>query len=225
MISILTNIKAEGGLNEEAYRRLYPTGVVPPKFYGLPNIHKPGTPLGPMVSSIGAATYNTAKEFVKILNPLVGMSVHHVQNTRDFVKQLKDVRPKQGECTIPYNVTALFTSVPIQPVINIIKQRSANDKDLQQRTTMSISHIINLLEFCLNSTSFVYQGQFYQQVEGATMDSPLSPIVANIFMENFEEALATAPHPQVCGKDMWMILLSFKKSSIKMSFPSYKLIR
>ena len=57
---------------------------------------------------------------------------------------------------------------------------------------MSISHIINLLEFCLNSTSFVYQGQFYQQLEGAAMGSPLSPIVANIFMENVEEeALAT----------------------------------
>ena len=61
---------------------------------------------------------------------------------------------------------------------------------------MSVSHIINLLEFCLNSTSFVYQGQFYQQIEGAAMGSPLSPIVANIFMEKFEEEpLATAPHP------------------------------
>ena len=61
---------------------------------------------------------------------------------------------------------------------------------------LSVSHIISLLEFCLNSTSFVYQGQFYQQIEGAAMGSPLSPIVANIFMEKFEEeALATAPHP------------------------------
>ena len=124
------------------------------------------------------------------------MSAHHVHNTRDFVEQLKDVRLKQGECIISYDVTALFTSVPIQPVLNIIKQRLANDKDLQERTTMSISHITNLLEFCLNSTSFVYEGQFYQQLEGAAIGSPLSPIVANIFMEKFEEeALETAPHP------------------------------
>ena len=196
LISILKNIKAEGGLNEETYRRLYPTAAVPSKFYGLPKIHKPGTPLRPIVSSIGAATYNTAKELAKILKPLVGMSAHHVQNTRDFVEQLKDVRLKQGECIMSYDVTALFTSVPIKPVLNIIKQRLANDNGLHKRTTMSTSHIINLLEFCLNSTSFVYQGQFYQQLEGAAMGNPLSPIVANIFMENFEEeALATAPHP------------------------------
>ena len=61
---------------------------------------------------------------------------------------------------------------------------------------MSIKHIISLLEFCLKSTSFVYQGQHYEQIEGAAMGSPLSPIVANIFMENFEnKALETAPHP------------------------------
>ena len=162
LISILKNIKAEGELNEETYRRLYPTAGVPSKFYGLPKIHKPGIPLRPIVSSIGAATYNTAKELAKILKPLVGASAHHVHNTRDFVEQIKDVRLKQGECIISYDVTALFTSVPINPVLEIIRHRLANDHQLHNRTTMSVSHIISLLEFCLNSTSFVYQGQFYQ---------------------------------------------------------------
>ena len=74
LISILINIKAEGGMNEETYRRLSPTAAVPSKFYGLPKIHKPGIPLRPIVSSIGAATYSTAKELAKILKPLVGMS-------------------------------------------------------------------------------------------------------------------------------------------------------
>ena len=90
--SILKNIKAEGGLNEETYRRLYPTAAVPSKFYGLPKIHKPGIPLRPIVSSIGAATYNTAKELAKILKPLAGMSALHVHNTRDFVEQIKEVK-------------------------------------------------------------------------------------------------------------------------------------
>ena len=89
-----------------------------------------------------------------------------------------------------------FASVPIPPVLKIIQEKVANDKDLQQRTNMSIKNIIKLLEFCLRTTYFVFQGQYYEQVEGATMGSPLSPIVANIFMENFEaKALETAPHP------------------------------
>ena len=126
----------------------------------------------------------------------MGISSHHVHNTRDFVEHIKDVRLRQGECIISYDATALFTSVPIQPVLNIIQQRLAKEKDLQRRTSMTIKHIISLLEFCLNRTSFVFQGQYYQQMEGAAMGSPLSPIVANIFMENFEKvALETTPHP------------------------------
>ena len=72
--------------------------------------------------------------------------------------------------------------------------RLAKDIDLHRRTSMSINHITTLLEFCLESSSFVFQGQYYQQMEEAARGSPLSPIVVNIFMEKFEkEALDAAP--------------------------------
>ena len=79
LINILKNIKSEGGLNEESYKKMYPTGAVSPKYYGLPKIHKAETPLRPIISSTGTATYNTAKELARILKPLVGSSNHHVQ--------------------------------------------------------------------------------------------------------------------------------------------------
>ena len=47
--------------------------------------------------------------------------------------------------------------------------------------------IRDLLEICLKTTYFLYDGQIYSQVEGAAMGSPVSPIVANLFMEFFEE--------------------------------------
>ena len=134
---------------------------------------------------------------------MVGLSTHHVHNTKDFVEQLKDVRLRKEESIISYGVTSLFTSVPIPPVLKIIEDKLTNDQDLRQRTNISIKHIIKLLDFCLRSTYFVFQGQYYEQVEGAAMGSPLSPIVANIFMEHFEaKALETAPHPQFFGKDV-----------------------
>ena len=95
LIKLLKNIKAEGGINEETYKRMYATGAGSPKLYGLPKIHKPDTPLRPIVSSTGTVSYNTAKELAKILKPLVGMSTHHLQNTKDFIQQLKDVRLQQ----------------------------------------------------------------------------------------------------------------------------------
>ena len=132
---------------------------------------------------------------------MVGMSTHHLQNTKDFIQQLKEVKLQQDETIISYDVKALFTSVPIQLVLNIIKNKLENDQQLQQRTSMSVSQITSLLEYCLRSTYFVFQGEYYEQLEGAAMGSPLSPIIANIYMEEFEtRALSTSPNPPTLWK-------------------------
>ena len=72
LITLLKSIKAEGGIKENTYRRLYPTGACSPKYYGLPKVHKTGIPLRRIVSSIGSISYETAKELSKIFKPLVG---------------------------------------------------------------------------------------------------------------------------------------------------------
>ena len=60
---------------------------------------------------------------------------------------------------------------------------------------MTVKNIICLLEFCLRSTYFTFQNQYYEQVEDAAMGSPISPIVANLYMENFEtRTISTSPH-------------------------------
>ena len=61
---------------------------------------------------------------------------------------------------------------------------------------MSIPQIVRLLEFCLKNTHFLFQGKYYKQVHGAAIGSPISPLIANLFMEEFEAtALQSAPQP------------------------------
>ena len=43
-VQTLRDIKHHGGLSDHSYRKVYPTRVVPPKFYDLPKLHKVGTP-------------------------------------------------------------------------------------------------------------------------------------------------------------------------------------
>ena len=82
MINLLKKIKSEGGIDDILYRKLYPTGAVTPKFYGLPKIHKDGIPLRPIVSSRGSISYEVAKELARILKPLVGSSPPPHQKTQ-----------------------------------------------------------------------------------------------------------------------------------------------
>ena len=201
LINILKNIKTKTGLGTNTYKSIYPTGCVPPKFYGLPKIHKPDTPLRLIVSSCGFVTYGVVKELAKILKPLVGKSPHHINSTQDFVEQAKHFKLEPGECLSSYDMPALFTSVPIDPALNIIKDLLDKDTTLKEKTVMEVGDIILLLEFYLKNTYFSFQGQFYEQVEGAAMGSPVSPIVANLYMEYLEQkALNTAPTCQVLGQ-------------------------
>ena len=72
LINIFKRVKGQTGLSNQTYKAMYPTGCVPPKFYGLPKRHKLDTPLMPIVSSCGSVTYGVAKELAKILKPLLG---------------------------------------------------------------------------------------------------------------------------------------------------------
>ena len=182
-------------MDDITYRRMYPTWAVIPKFYGLPKVHKENTPLRPIVSSIGSVTYGVAKELSRIIKPLVGSTEHHVNNSKEFIEEVKKIKLEEGECITSYDVSALFTSVPIPSALDIINNKLQQDAELHNRTNMTTPNIIELLDFCLHNTNFTFQGVFYQQTKGAAMGSPVSPIVANIFMEAFESrALSTALH-------------------------------
>ena len=93
-------------------------------------------------------------------------------------------------------MSALFTLVLKDPALKIIKDLLAKDPTLKDRTVIDVDDIILLLEFCLKNTYFSFQDQFFEQIEGAAIGSPVSPIVANLYMEYLQQkALSTTPTP------------------------------
>jgi len=84
---------------------------------------------------------------------------------------------------VSFDVESLFNQVPIKDTLDIIT--SSHE--------VSFS-LIPLIEHCLRTTYFSYNNQYYEQTSGAAMGSPISPVIANIFMEHFEnEALQKTP--------------------------------
>ena len=120
---------------------------------------------------------------------------------------------------VSYDVSSLFTNVPIQEAIDVIRDMLQEDETLDERTVLSPGRIAELLETCLRSTYFSYQGDFYEQVEGAAMGSPVSAVVANLYMEFFEEmALTSAPDKPALWKryvdDIWCIVKKGKEEEL-----------
>ena len=133
---------------------MYAMGCVSPKFYGLPKIHKPDTPIRPIVSSCGFVTYRVAKELAKILKYLIGKSPHHIKNTHHFGEQIKQITSSPGECIISYYVSALFTLVPVDTALGVIKDLLEKDPTLKDRIVLTVKDIILLLNSVSKTCTF-----------------------------------------------------------------------
>ena len=107
---------------------------------------------------------------------------------------MRDITINSDESLVSFDVTSLFTNVPIGEAVEVIRGKLWEDDDLIERTPLSPDRIAELLGLCLRSTYFSYGGEFCEQREGAAMGSPVSAVVANLYMEFFEElALKSAP--------------------------------
>ena len=82
------------------------------------------------------------------------------------------------------DVCSLFADVPLDETIDI-----ALDKlySLSDPPTLPRSVLRKLLEFATMKSHFLIDGQYYDQIDGVAMGSPLGTVLANIFMCHFEE--------------------------------------
>jgi len=60
-------------------------------------MHKEGVLLRPIVSNIGAPTYQLSKYLAGLLSQLTGKSVHHVKNSFHFIDILQSLQIKPGD--------------------------------------------------------------------------------------------------------------------------------
>lgn len=174
-------------------KRLTPHHSKTPHMYGLPKIHKQGVPLRPIVSSRDSPSRELCRFLLPILKPLSGYSDSHVTNTKHFVEITKDMKISDTDTLVSFDVESLFTNIPVNETLRIIETRLHNDNSLSDRTKLPINIIMELLTLCTESNYFELEGQLFRQDEGMAMGSPLSPIFANIYMEEFEQkAIASA---------------------------------
>ena len=70
---------------------------------------------------------------------------------------------------VSFDVKPLYTNVPIDDALPIIKELLENDETLPDRTPLSPKNVLDLLELLLRTTFFIFNGTYYQQTEGVAM--------------------------------------------------------
>ena len=100
------------------------------------------------------------------------------------------------EIMVSFDVTSLYTTMPIDQALLIIKDLPEHDDKSADKTLLAPRQIFDLLYILLRTTYFKFNGDFYQQTDGAAMGGPTSAIVSKIYMQSLETtAITTEDHP------------------------------
>ena len=192
----LIELRDNNLIEQQEYFKLKPTGTQPPTFYGLPKIHKDGIPMRPIVSYTGTPLYEISKYIANILRPYGKLKEQHTHSSKLFSTFICQQKIEPDEIMVSFDVTSLYTTIPIDQALLTIRDLLEHDQKLADRTLLSPKQILDLLDILLRTTYFKFNGDFYQQTDGAAMGGPTSAIVSEIYMQSLETtAITTADHP------------------------------
>ena len=150
--------------SDQQYCNLHPPGSKTGAFYCTLKVHKlrqgegiEQLTLWPIISNIGTATYEVAKYLARLLSPLA-KSGFTVQSTKQFVVNLHtETLPVYNNYSMIYfDVTSLFTNVPLDRTFDIIITRIYDKEEITQ---LSRSELIQLLTLCTKQIPFSFNDE------------------------------------------------------------------
>ena len=101
---------------------------------------------------------------------------------------LPEVKNSNDLVFVSLDIVSLFTNVPLKKTVGIILKRVYNKKEIS--TSLSKRSLKMLILDTCQKTPFSLNNKMYEQIDGVNMGGSLSPVLANIIMTEFEEAVA-----------------------------------
>ena len=123
-----------------------------------------------------------------------------LKDTFDFINKVSKIKFEKEDYIISIDVESLFTNVPIDETIEIIKNAFFKKKSIKIEKTsrnygtknirlgeseyegsfngIAWEHFEFLLRNCLQESIFIFNKKYYKQIDGVSMGSRLGPIIA-----------------------------------------------
>ena len=168
---------------KQNYLRLIEQNPQTPRFYTLPKIHKVGIPHRPIVSFIGSPAYKLQKLLNELISTRLGFqSEYSIKNTYDLCKEISSLSIPPNYRLVSFDVENLFPSIPIAECLPLVNKLLFTS-DIPDAVCVQF---MDLLTLSLNQNFFLFNGEIFSQQSGLPMGAPLSPILAEIFLQNLE---------------------------------------
>ena len=175
----------EEKISNELYESMRSVGAQPTRLYGLAKVHEYGTPLRPVLSFPGSCYQNLTRVLYSYCKDI---DEGRIQTYSQKLKEeLMGTTLEDDECLISLDVKSLYTNVPVDETLELATKLAY---DGLEPTPFDRAVFQKLLHPALINVLFKCCGRWYRQTEGLAIRSSFSVVLANIWMNTFEDTLA-----------------------------------
>ena len=156
----------------------------------------------PILSATNKDNFPLAKWLTEKLKPL-SLNQCTVTDTFDFTNEIN-----KGEISVLYDVSSLFTNVPLDETIEILVNRAFSNNWFNPTHNLALTRmdLVDLLSVATRGQLFQFDGALYKQTDGIAMGSPLRPLLTNVFMSPSKIPLSSKENFHPFTTDMLMTL-------------------
>ena len=137
--------------------------------------------------------YGIGKYLSSLLNPLT-ITNYSVKDSFETAKRITAIPPElfsEGHKFISFDATSWFTNVSLKRTFNIILKRIYKKIEKVIPTTLRKGTIKKLILDAGTKNVFSFNNNFYKQIDGVSMGSPLGLVLANNIMTKLESTIVS----------------------------------
>ena len=178
-------MNSQGKLDESLMKKLQPSGSQPPRLYGLAKIHKDDVPLRPVLSMPGSPYHKIALQISEWLSVVEECKIN--SSTKEISDSLQDIRLPIDHVLVSFDVTSLYTNVPVLEAIEHCTDLLYAGK--YREPPVNRATFVELLKICSSNVIMQTNEGYFRQIDGLAMGSPPAPHLANGWLSKYDQEI------------------------------------
>ena len=208
VVESLEQLRNDGKIDESLFQKLKPIGSQPVRLYGLAKVHKTTIPARPVLSMPGSAYHKIGTQVGEWLSEVPECQIN--TSSKQIADSLKNIHLDEDEVLVSFDVTSLYTNVPVIEAINVCADLLYNGK--QQAPPVDRETFVTLAKLSSCNVVMSTLDGYYKQVDGLAMGSPPAPYLANGWLSQFDDTIKG--EAKLYARYMDDIIMSIKRAHI-----------
>ena len=182
VLTTLQQLRNDEKISEDLYGKLKPIGSQPARLYGLVKVHKNSTPVRPVLTMPGSSYYKIATYVADWLSAVEECKIN--SSTKQISDSLKHIKLEEDEELVSFDVSSLYTNVPVIESINVCADLLFSGKYKLPSVDKATSIELAKVESC-DVIMSTHRG-YFKQIDGLAMGSPPAPHLANGWLSQYD---------------------------------------